>query len=392
MEMTDWFLIQESDITDINDLFALYKESPFEARVIYMMNKNKYVSTRVVKFIHGSDFQIAVMQRTYGISKTNRIYNREICKGAISYSKGKFHLMKRFRNKKHIEQLTHLNLRTFLVEVVGAGYDKHKEHAVYKMLVSEFGWIRFLDENYLLQQMCFNTVVNNKLYSLNTALRFLFKAPLPAIKVWIAAHDTYERPKVHKLWTELRKVLYNIENMRLEMVQDGLFLDTCRMAGTLNKRVNCSWSLKRLKLEHDKWGCEITQVILKHEKLRDLNISRVFLDFEAFSGYRLLRTNHEMIAEGIMQNHCVGTYSGQVDGGNTAIYHINGYTLQLTYGQNYYTTKSKGLYNAQFRGPSNTLAPKELADAVSAKITEFNGEGLEYEFAQINTNELELPF
>ncbi len=386
-------MIQESDNTDIDDLFALYKENPREARIIYSMNKNKYVRTRVVKFVHGSDYQIAVMRRTYGISKTNRIYNREVCDGAISYSKGKFHLTKRYNTKKHVEQLTHLNLRTFLIEVVGAEYDKHKEHAVYKMLISEFGWIRFLDENYLLQQMCFNTVVNNKLYSLNTALRFLFKAPLPAIKVWIKAFDVYEHPKVHKMWMELRKVLYNIENMRLEMVSDPLFIDTCRMAATLGKGVNCSWSLKRLKVEHDKWAREITQVILKHEKLRDLKISRVFLDFEAFSGYRLLRTNHEMIAEGIMQNHCVGTYSSRVDGGNTAIYHINGFTLQLTYNNYYYMKQhngGKGLDNAQFRGPSNTAPPKELMDAVNAKIVEFNGDGLEYELAR--ANEGEFPF
>lgn len=388
MEKTKWVLIQESDITDINDLFALYKQSPFEARVIYMMNKNKYVSTRVIKFIQGSDFQIAAMQRTYGISKTNRIYNREVCKGAISYSKGKFHLTMRHGNKKHVEQLTHLNLRNFLLGVVGAEYEKHKEHAVYKMLVSEFSWIRFLDENYLLQLMCFNTVVNNKLYSLNDALRFLFKAPLPAIKVWQEAFQTYERPRIHKMWTELRKVLYNIENMRLEMVQDGLFLDTCRMAATLGKRVNCSWSLKRLKLEHDKWGREITQVILKHEKLRDLKISRVFLDFEAFSGYRLLRTNHEMIAEGIMQNHCVGTYSNQVDSGDTAIYHINGYTLQLNYGMINYKEGIKGLRNNQFKGSSNSLPPKELTEAVNAKIAEFNGvNGLAYDIAQTSEDD-----
>lgn len=372
----DWVLFSETDRTDIDDLIQIYRESPMEAKIIYEMNKSKYVCTRVVRFNQGDDFQIAVMHRTFGIGKTNRMYNREVCLGSISYSKGKFHLIKRYKSKKQIQQLTYNNLCEFIRTTIP--FDENmeiNEVAVFKYVVERFGWIRFLDDNFLLRDLPFNTVVRHKLYSLNGALRFLFKAPLPAIKIWTDVFHNFEKPKVFSMWGEVRKVIYNIENMQREMVSNELFLDTCRMAGMLGKRVNCSWSLKRLKLEHDRWAREITQVILKYEKLRDLKISKIFLDFEAFSGYKLFKTNHELIAEGIMQNHCVGTYSARVDSGNTAIYHINGYTLQLTYNNNYYMKQrngSKGLDNAQFRGAGNSLPPKELTDAVNAKIVEFN--------------------
>jgi hypothetical protein len=48
------------------------------------------------------------------------------------------------------------------------------------------------------------------------------------------------------------------------------------MAGTLGKVVNCSWSFKRLKLEHDKFAREISQIVLLHEELSDLTNSNIF--------------------------------------------------------------------------------------------------------------------
>jgi hypothetical protein len=42
------------------------------------------------------------------------------------------------------------------------------------------------------------------------------------------------------------------------------------------KVVNCSWSFKRLKLEHDKFAREISQIVLLHEELSDLTNSNIF--------------------------------------------------------------------------------------------------------------------
>jgi hypothetical protein len=43
---------------------------------------------------------------------------------------------------------------------------------------------------------------------------------------------------------EIMKVLKNVENLKVDFFNNEYFMDTCKMAGTLGKVVNCSWSLK----------------------------------------------------------------------------------------------------------------------------------------------------
>jgi hypothetical protein len=74
---------------------------------------------------------------------------------------------------------------------------------------------------------------------------------------------------------EIMKVLKNVENLKVDF-NNEYFMDTCKMAGTLGKVVNCSWSFKRLKLEHDKFAREISQIVLLHEELSDLTNSNIF--------------------------------------------------------------------------------------------------------------------
>jgi hypothetical protein len=206
------------------------------------------------------------------------------------------------------------------------------------------------------------------------------------------------------------------------------------MAQMVGEKVNCSWSLKRLTTEHDKWSKIVTQVLLESEPLIDLTVHPIFVEFAAHSGYTLLTTNHELISEGRNMNHCVGTYIEKVDNGECAIYDVNDYTLQLTVLEfkeinvnsnyincynavlkdadihkkrlrsNYNITSTPEhdklikhgiwLHNNQFKGRFNKSAPNELYKEVEKKLLEFS---LNYDFGAIyeryqNPSQAELKF
>ena len=146
--------------------------------------------------------------------------------------------------------------------------------------------------------------------------------------------------------------------------------------------MNCTCGLKRLKQEHDDWSREITKIVLEAEPLRELRIRNVYTEFEKFSRYTLLKTNKDLLYEGMTQSHCVGTYIDKVDSGSTGIYHVDGGTLQLKYEifynrmghQNRLSSyrSSKRLVLVQFRTFKNDPLPPEVHDMVLKKVIEFN--------------------
>jgi hypothetical protein len=130
-----------------------------------------------------------------------------------------------------------------------------------------------------------------------------------------------------------------------------------------------------------------------------MNIRPLYYSFAEFSGYKLLRTNKDMLMEGMFQKHCVGTYINKVDNGDAAIFHVKGYTLQLgveekreavrevpqvsLFGdgqvvmpQTRHITTMK-VVNKQFRGKYNESAPSELVQEVQEMLDMFS---LQYDF------------
>jgi hypothetical protein len=223
---------------------------------------------------------------------------------------------------------------------------------------------------------------------LNDALRYIFGASLPPIKLFIQHYNesdgssVIDSQGVLKNFKKFKKRVINIENLRMEMLQHPFLSDTLRLGNMLNKKVNCSWSLNRLVAEHDKWSIEVSDVLAELSELKHLNISEVYLDFAKHAKLIPLKTNQELIREGAVQQHCVGSYSSSVDGGHCCIYNVNGFTLDLRYDKRWvdgkYTDK-KYLYISQFRGRRNINAPEELQKKIQAQIDEFNKDIRDYD-------------
>ena len=341
----------------VDTLFKIYQKDKFKARV-YFMNENShnFIKHRLGIFDEpDGDFNIVLFKRTYGISKSSIIYNRESRVFSIIKKGNKFY----FKNNLGLKPLTFNHLFNC----------NHYDDLIKDELVIKLPWLRYLTEYTILQNVSLNTIYSKKLFSFEKALKYEYKLPCPSAKLLYDMRNISNESKYLRYYVEY---LINVENLHntLPTYDFHTFYDTVKMAKTLNRKVNCSWSARRLKEEHDEWSKEITDIVFT-EGDRPLNINNMFIDFSDMSGFNLLTTTKEMNIEGRKQSHCVATYVNKVDSGSCAIYSIDNYTLELNYKwiENY--TK-KVIFINQFRGYKNCDAPKELYNLVLDKLNEFN--------------------
>jgi hypothetical protein len=343
--------------TSVDTLFKIYAKNKFNARVFFM-NENSSVFNKVRLCVFdepNGDFSIVYFKRNYGISKTNIMYNRESRIFSIIKKGNKFY----FKSRMGIKPLTYNHLR---------GCEHY--NLIKNELVSRLPWLRYMTEHDVIQSVSFNTIYSKKIFSLDKALKHQYKLPAPTAKLLYAMKNSSHQASYLRYYIEY---LDNVENLHntLPTYDFGIFYDTVKMAKTLNRKINCSWSPKRLKLEHDEWSKEITDIVFT-EGDRLMSINDIFIKFADASGFKLLRTTKEMNIEGRKNDHCVATYVTKVDNGNCGIYSINGHTLELnTKWVNNHTTLALSI--VQFRGYKNCNAPENLYNLVKGELYKFNG-------------------
>lgn len=384
-EGLEWSLLGAEENEKVEKLMKIYRENPKHARIVYFNDKKDYTKKRLVLFedTKTGDFEISEFVKTFGVSITNRMYSSEYKSRSVIYKKGLFWVSLKEGKRRSIAQLTYQGLVNF-----SAHWTKHGtviEYPIIHTIFNKCSWVRFVSENQCLHHTALNTFIRNKLYNRNDALRFLFKAPLPVILLLVEHVRKRNGDKVLKVWRELKKVLKNTENLKVEMLKSHLFMDACRMAMVVDKKVNCSWSLKRLKAEHDAWAREMTDVLFDTTEEEILKIRKEFADFGERYGYKLLKTNKELFKEGLIQRHCVGGYTFSINRGTSGIYHHSGYTLELNFdkqktGHTYINdtiaaeTLPSHLSFGQMRGYLNQEAPAEMINLVQGQIAEFNAD------------------
>jgi hypothetical protein len=349
-------VLDEFNSFKVNQLVDLYNEDKHKARVKYFNTPSEFYKNRLVYFeFECGNFEYAFFRVKCGISVTNKMYFRETKTSSIGYKNGKFY----YNNINVYRNLTY----TFLKQFSNNGVILNK-------LIEKYPWIRTLGENTWTQNLSFNTIKNNSLYTLTDIKKHYFKYPLPVINQLISSEffklNSYGNSGFTFIKDRLR-YLENITSLTKEFLDNEYFSDTCNMAKILGRKVNCKWSEKRLINEHNQWSKEISNILLSSEKEQKLNVNKIFTQFSEYSGYRLLTTNLELLQEGMIMKHCVGTYINKVNDGHSGIYHIEGHTLELSYYGN-------DLYMVQFKGRFNAQSPKELTDEVTKKLSEFNKE------------------
>lgn len=404
-------LLREGNKRKVDEFIALYKSDPYKARVKFFNGqRNAYSFSRLVMFEYeNGDFQICNFTVTFGISVTNRMYSTQRKTSSLIYSKKKFW----YKNGNLVKPLTYGSLCEFVSnnEMGVTLYDMKKRNEklekslIYNIFSSRFHWIRVLSEYEYSSYFTFNTVVSKKLFGIKDLNRELFGVPYN-ISLILQNSSIVKSSKIDNqgknrfvALREMLKVLIHTDHLREDMVSSHYFIDTCKMARTLGKKVNCKWGLKRLKQEHDNWAKLITEIELDCIEEYEMNIRPIYYSFAEFSGYKLLRTNKDMLMEGMFQKHCVGTYINRVDKGETAIFHVKGYTLQLGVEERQETVRevpevslfgdgqvaipqtrhitTMKVVNKQFRGKYNESAPSELVEEVQEMLDMFS---LQYDF------------
>lgn len=370
----------------LDKLIEVYKQDKRKAKILFKNNTNGgYSKTKICLFEYpNNDFRIVSLTRTHGFSINGNIYSREKNNWAVIYK----HKTKSFYLSNQNNSIRQLSLNL----LIGYINSSHTEKVV-KYFFNRFGWLRNVSESEYGKTLSFSTIVRHKLYNEKEILKYVFKCPYPVAKMLATEVKTsYSPHDFVKVWIEAKKVLINIENLKQEMVMSQYFFDTTKMASTLGKKVNCSWGLKRLKQEHDNFNKEIIDVVLEFEPLKYLRISKVYLDFAEFAkphGVKLLKTNHELIEEGKRMKHCVGTYSGNVDNGNSAIYRFMGYTLELQYHRpwNQPDTSKKLIIN-QYKAQMNAEPPQRYRQMLQSMVDAFNETIKDKEYLEIGNRAL----
>ena len=377
-EVKQYTLFSETRSEKMDWLLDVYKQDRYKARVLYYNTGASYFIWRSVCFERtDGSFEICNFTRKFGISKTNIIYSREKKTSSLIYKNKKFYY-------RHGTMLKH------------AMYSDIPSNFKYALdfLTEKFPWLRNVSENKHCHNIALSTIMTYKLFNADKILKHIYKVPTRVIKVLTDDYDGRhnigysQMPK--KQWDRIKPYLINIENLKIDFLRNQYFHDTIEMAIKLDKRVNCSWSLNRLKTEHDIWSKELRVIMLEFEPLIDLDPSKIYKDFEAFTGYKLLTTNHELIAEGQKNNHCVAGYVDSVRRGQCGIYQVSGYTLEVRYGVNYYSDMSKNkktMVFSQLRGYKNADAPVKLNMVVKEYINAFNNKYNFVEYEKILNEE-----
>ncbi len=377
-EVKQYTLFSETRSEKMDWLLDVYKQDRYKARVLYHNSGNSYFIWRSVCFERtDGSFEICNFTRKFGISKTNIIYSREKKTSSLIYKNKKFYYRQ----------------GTMLKHAMYTDITNNFKYAL-DFLTEKFPWLRNISENKHCHNIALSTIMTYKLFNADKILKHIYKVPTRVIKVLTDDYDGRhnigysQMPK--KQWDRIKPYLINVENLKIDFIRNQYFHDTIEMAIKLDKRVNCSWSLNRLKTEHDIWSKELRVIMLEFEPLIDLDPSKIYKDFEAFTGYKLLTTNHELIAEGQKNNHCVAGYVDSVRRGQCGIYQVSGYTLEVRYGVNYYSDISKNkktMVFSQLRGYKNADAPVKLNMVVKEYINAFNNKYNFVEYEKILNEE-----
>ena len=369
----DWesILIHKSNTDTIDLVLDLYKTDKVKARVLF--DSEARDGSITTTYLHdkkdSEDFSIVTYLKSYGFNKNGSIYHREKRECSIIYTKGKCW----YSTSKGV----------ILFVPCNQNHTNSKE--VRDIMIERFPWLRMFFENmFEFNTLSFNTIKKNKLFSHKKALSFVVGTNYPTSKILVSGH--YRDINFYK---RFKDYVINITSLPSKPYEDlnyvRLLSDTAEMFKSLGKKVNISWSPRRLKEEHDKASKEYTNILYDVLPNKPLNNHKVFEKFSDVTGIELIRDTKSLVIEGKLQQHCVASYQYHVNLGRSGIFKFKGNTLELSI----VNKDNKPVLNvSQLRGFRNKNAGEFLHEEIVFNIERFLEENpdLDYSYNRITTD------
>lgn len=292
--------------------------------------------------------------------------------------------------------------------------------------LTTFPWMIFMIEHDINIDLPLNTIIENKLTTLKKALLFKYNVPYPASKkiheafrmhhyckiendedfngefmgnvvdkaihlLSVRRHDysTFNDeqkarfiPVKHNFFTLFGRILTKKENFNVEWLfnkikEDNIAWNVCTLGILMDRLVDCGWSDRKLMDINNKWSKEYAAILYKN-KDRELLVSKVFVEFSQRYELPYIKNLSGLAYEGFRRHHCVGGYEHNVSGGESCIYQMGDYTLQLHFGglseefDLYHLKRNSGVSRGYFTGYSNCDPSPELNKKVEKMIIDFN--------------------
>jgi hypothetical protein len=166
-ELKQYTLFRQTKSDKLEWLLAAYEQDPYKARVLFFNSRPDCYIQRDVSFERtDGSFEICCFKRTYGMTKTNRIYSREKKTKSLIYKNKKFY----FKNGVSIKHAMYTDISC------------HFDFAT-EFLQEKFKWLRNIKENKFCHNISLSSVMTYKLFNAEKILKHLYKAPLPVINV-----------------------------------------------------------------------------------------------------------------------------------------------------------------------------------------------------------------
>ncbi len=319
-------------------------------------DRYKFSKRSIVVFEkENGDFNIIHKKTLWHISKDNKIYTSKETINNIVYKKEKNQLW---------------SLSTIIIPYTNSVF-KNENVYIKPYLVEKIGTILNNFEGYtecVSYNYCFkNNLTNYKKYIALKYKNLTFKEA----ENLIFLKGEYHIKSIVNLYKDLSHL-----NRDLFLPNGNPYIrDLLNMSYQLQVPISFKWSERRIKEEHDRLSKIITQAMQSFTKLENLNLDPVYFELEKFLNenesddkFNLLRTNIDLISEGVLKKHCVASYLNKVNNHNknysTAIFNYKEFTLEINRRNN------KFILN-QCRGYRNEDSSEELKSYIQSKLDSF---------------------
>lgn len=359
-------ILEKKISLEAEKLLEFYHKKEFQAARIYSLSNPCNVHEKLLWEKENENIQIETTDNQLFISTNNRVYNRCINKRMILINKNKFYVSSKNSKNKSFSPLKANILQEF----------------EYQILVKRFSWLRFIRDEKV--DIIFNSVVRYKLFNLKKALSHFYKCPYPQALI---LHKYNLKIGASSIFKQALKYTYNLENLNEDLLHNfDFFKDCTTMAQKMNTKVNAAWSMRRLREVHDEWSETIASLLFSADD-REMKIEKIFEGFAQFANIRLIKNTKELALEGLKQKHCVAGYTTYIEKGNCAIFHVDGYTLQIMKSCN----GENSLILGQFNGFADKPAPIELKRIILERLIAFNKIENPSSYVEEELND-EIPF